>query len=51
MPLVIVVALLGWWILGSPAKNVADWIGSDDAAPWEAVDAFYYYPDQADLSV
>lgn len=50
VPLLILVALVAWWIFGSPAKNVADWIWDDDAAPWEAVDA-YYYPNGSDLTV
>jgi hypothetical protein len=41
---------LGFWALfGSPKKDVANWFWSDQAAPWETVDAFYY-PNRSDLS-
>lgn len=50
MRLIIFAALLGWFIFGSPTKNVADWIWANEAAPWETVDAFYY-PRRSDLTV
>jgi hypothetical protein len=44
------VLVLGLWVLfGSPKKDVANSLWSDQAAPWESVDAFYY-PNRSDLS-
>ena len=50
MPLLIIIALSAWFLFADPPKNVANWLWSDDAAPWETVDAFYY-PNRYDLSV
>jgi hypothetical protein len=41
-------AIAAWFLFGSPSKDVANWFWSEDAAPWESVDAFYY-PDRNDL--
>lgn len=42
-------AILGWFALGSPPTDIANLVWSDDAAPWESVDAIYY-PFASDLS-
>ncbi|MFD2207223.1 hypothetical protein [Kiloniella antarctica] len=38
-----------WALLGSPKKDLANFLFEDDAAPWEEVVAFYY-PDASNLS-
>ncbi len=48
MPLV-VIALILWAIFGSPLKTVANRFYEYEPAPWETVDAFYYY-DNRDLA-
>lgn len=47
---IIVIGIIAWFIFGNPSRNVANAIWSDDAAPWEEVDAFYY-PDRNNLAV
>lgn len=42
-------AIIGWFVVGTPTRDVADWLWADDAALWETVDAFYY-PDRSDLT-
>ena len=49
MQWLLLLGLGGWAIFGSPTKDVANWFWSNEAAPWETVDAFYY-PDRNDLS-
>lgn len=49
MPLLILAALILFFVFGSPGKTAADLLWQNDAAPWEKVDAFYY-PDKADLT-
>lgn len=49
MPLLILVALILFFVFGSPGKTVANMFWKNDVAPWEKVDAFYY-PDKADLT-
>jgi hypothetical protein len=45
---IILVATGAWFLLGSPAKDVANWFWPESAAPWETVDAVYY-PNRSDL--
>ena len=49
MPLLILVAVVLFFVFGSPGKIAADMLWQNDAAPWEKVDAFYY-PNKADLT-
>ncbi len=49
MPLLILIAVVLFFVFGSPGKTVANMVWQNDAAPWEKVDAFYY-PDKADLT-
>ena len=49
MPILILIAVGVWFVLGDPPKTVANWFWEYEAAPWETVDAFYY-PDRNDLS-
>jgi len=50
MPVIIVLcALVAWALFGSPKNDTANLLWPNDAAPWEAVDAFYY-PDRNDLT-
>lgn len=42
MPLIAVVLIL-WAVFGSPLKDIANWFYEYEPAPWETVDAFYYY--------
>ena len=44
----LVVALVGWFVFGDPPKTVANFWWPAVAAPWETVDAFYY-PDRSNL--
>lgn len=44
----LVVAITCWFLLGEPRQTVANWLWTNDAAPWETVDA-YYYPNRANL--
>lgn len=46
--LVLIVLVIGWFLLGNPSKDFANWFWPNDAAPWETVDAFFY-PDRGDL--
>ncbi len=50
MPILILLAVGIWFLIGNPAKTVANWFWKDSAAPWESVDAFYY-PSRSDLTV
>ena len=45
---IVALAIVAWFVFGSPVKDLANWFWSDSAAPWETVDAFYY-PDRSDL--
>ena len=47
MPLLLILVIGAWFLFGDPPKTVANWFWSEDAAPWEEVDA-YYYPDRSD---
>lgn len=49
MKLLLPVAVLGWFIVGSPGNVTARLFWPTSPAPWESVDAFYY-PDAGDLS-
>lgn len=49
MPLLVIVAIGIWFLVGDPQKNVANWLYGSEPAPWETVDAFYY-PNRYDLS-
>jgi hypothetical protein len=50
MPFLIIAGVALWFLFGDPPKTVANMFWSDDVAPWETVDAFYY-PDRSDLSI
>jgi hypothetical protein len=49
MPVLILVAIILWFLVGDPPKTIANVFWPRDAAPWETVDAFYY-PHRNDLS-
>jgi hypothetical protein len=49
MQIIFLIAIILWFWMGDPQKNIADWIWTNEAAPWEEVDAFYY-PNRNDLS-
>jgi len=38
----LVLAVGGWFVFGSPANDFAGWFYPKDPAPWESVDLFYY---------
>ena len=44
----VIVILVFWFAFGSPSKDIANWFWGNNAAPWEAVDAFDY-PDRHNL--
>ena len=46
---VFVIGLIAWFFFGSPPKDVANFLWSDGAAPWENVDPIYY-PNANDLT-
>lgn len=48
MYLAVAVLVVGWAVLGSPRRSVADLIWPDGPAPWETIEALYY-PDKTDL--
>ena len=48
MPIVILIVVVFWGILGTPKKDVANWLYKNKPAPWEKVDAIYY-PDRTNL--
>lgn len=50
MPYLIIFAVGLWFLIGDPAKSIANTFWEGEAAPWETVDA-YYYPNRSDLSV
>ena len=50
MHLIIGIAVVLWFVFGSPMKNVANWFWGDAPAPWEDVDAVYY-PNANNLTI
>jgi hypothetical protein len=45
----VAIALLAWFVFGSPPRGVANWVWPDSPATWEEAEAFYY-PDRSDFS-
>jgi len=49
MQIFILIIIGLWFWLGNPKNDVANWFYSNEPAPWETVDAFYY-PNNSNLS-
>lgn len=47
MPALFFIGIALWFIFGNPKVTVANWFWEYEAAPWETVDAFYYYLDDS----
>jgi|SRR3989344_4009942 len=39
-----------WFVFGNPLETVAGWFWTENPAPWEQVNAFYY-PDRGNLTI
>lgn len=50
MPFLILIAVGLWFWFGDPKNDAANWFYSNEPAPWETVDA-YYYPNLNNLSL